>query len=418
MSRLDREARGHSADPKARFILYNHCNGIQKIHLDKSAVRSPTDFDLASFMTHFSPYQAELSVVQNLYCSPGAYLHGNASSALSCTQRGGNTGSFNGAAGISTMVVGGPTIDQLIATHLGQEERLRSLVLGHPLAITDGNCTQGTIIGRDKDQPVYPTLDPILAHQLVFGVAGQNQILIAQNKSYLDFLKDDIKGFQAELPASERQKLEQYLESVREVEQALSGGLGSCPDMESQPFDEVKPGTTHNSPAFWRYMCDLAVAALQCGATRQVSMLHSSGCVHLQYTFDGATRNHHEDVCHTDEGGEFMEKILGFHAEHFAYMYQKLKAIPEGGGTMADSLLMAWMSDSGGAHHGGTRSHTMVMLGKGNGAIRPGQWFRYPEEKHPLGRAHITLARATGLKLSSFGDGSDPCNGPLPELMT
>lgn len=423
--RLDREARG-AVDSTPRFILYNNANGLQKLHLDKSTVRLPQDFTLESFMTHFEPHKAELTVVQNLYCSLGEYLHGNASSALACAGR----GAADGATGVSEMVVGGPTVDQVIADQVSQQERLRSLVLGHPFDVNDGNCVQGTIVGRAKNDPVYPVLDAVRAHELVFGptqqgLPGQNEVLLARQKSYLDFIKDDINGFQAELPAAERQKLDQYLTSVREIERALAGGVSAtCPKLAVQSFgqgsadDAEGASVNSNNPAYWRYMCDLGVAALQCGATRQVTMLHSYGCVHLMYEFDGAERNHHEDVCHTDEAGDFMQKLLGFHAESVAYMYQKLKSVPEGAGTMADSLLMAWMSDGGGTHHNGTNSHAMIYLGKGNGRLKTGQWLRFDEKQHSLASAHLTTAQAMGLDLQTFGDGTDPCPGPLPGLLT
>jgi len=423
--RLDREAQG-AVTSVPRFILYNHSNGLQNFHLNKSAVRSPTDFTLSGFMTHFEPFKQELTVAQNLFCTAGAHLHGNSSSALSCTERGAEIS----VEGIMEMVVGGPTIDQWIASRLGQSSRLRSLVLGHPFDVSYGNCAQGTISGRAKNEPVYPTLDPVKAHQLIFGVQNQDEVLIQLQKSYLDFVKDDIQSFHAQLPGAERQKLEQYVESVREIERSLAGGLaGACPQIGAQEFTQKSEpdiqGELQNSnnPAFWRYMCDLGVAALQCGATQQLSMLHTYGCIHLMYEFDGVSRNHHFDVGHQDEQGTFMDKILGFHAEQVAYMYKKLKDVPEGAGTMADSLLMAWMSDGGGYHHGGNQAHSMIWLGKGSGRLQTGKWHRFVEAVGPnpaqyaLGRAHVTTAQALGLELNDFGDGTDPCSGPIPGVL-
>ncbi len=424
--RLDREARG-AVTTTPRFVLYNHGNGLQKVHLDKTQLQTPDSFQLASFMKHFEPFQSELTVAQNLYCTRGEYLHGNASSALSCTERGAELS----IEGVTDLVVGGVTIDQLIANELSKDSRLRSVVLGHPFDVSFGNCAQGTILGRARKEPVYPTLDPVKAHEQIFGVGNQDEVLVQLEKSYLDFLKDDIQTFQSELPVLEKQKLEQYLESVREIERALAGGVaGACPAIAPQEFTqgEAKDFQGHtqgsNNPAFWRYMCDLGVAALQCGATRQVTMLHTYACVHMMYEFDGVARNHHQDIGHGDEEGTFCEKILGFHAEQVAYMYQKLKQIPEGAGTMADSLLMAWLSDGGGYHHGGTQAHSMIWLGKGNGRLKTGQWRRFVEgvgpnfAEHALGRAHITTAQALGLELNEFGDGVDPCTGPLPGLLT
>lgn len=412
--RLDQEARGQF-ETTPRFVLYNHCNGLQTFHLNKSVVSSPTDFELAAFMTNFEPFKDELTVVERMYCGTGRYLHGNGSSALACANR----GQINGAAGISPRVVGGITIDQAIADHLGKDSRLRSLVLGHPLAQRGGNCVQGTIAGRANNEPVFPTLDPLQAHELVFGVGGQDEVLSELEQSYLDFVKDDIQVYSATLPGTERQKLDQYLESVREVERAIiSGEATNCEPLPTEEFPDAVEGTEHNNPAFWRYMIDLGVAALQCGATQQLTMLHSYGCVHLRYTFDGVTKNHHEQVSHEEENGPFMANILNFHAENVAYLYGRLKDIPEGNGSMADSTLLAWMSDGGGKHHDGAESHNMIYLGNGNGRLRSGQWLKLEQDAVPLGRAHLTAAHATGLELETFGDGTDPIESPIQELLS
>lgn len=417
--RLDQEARGQASN-KARFVYYNHCNSMQTTQLNKSMVSTPSDFELRGFMTEFEPHRADLTVVQRMHCQPGNYLHGNAHSAMSCTQRGDNTGAFGGGAGITDKLIGGATIDQVIANHLHDGERLRSLVLGHAQATRDANCTQGTIIGSAEDRPIYPTIDPVAAHESVFGVGGQDEVLVALEQSYLDFVKDDIQAFNQQLPSFERQKFEQYLESVRELERSLATGLSgaSCPNVEAQRFPNAEEGTTRNHPAYWNYMADLAVAAMQCGATRQVTMLHSFGCIHLRYTFDGATKNDHQEVCHKEEDGPFRENVLRFHAETLVHMYDRLKQIPEGSGTMADNTLMVWSSDGGGKHHRGNSTHNMVFLGRGNGALQGERWVKLGGGDYPLGSAHLTSALTMGLELETFGDGTDDVDRPIAEVLS
>lgn len=411
--RLDREARGVPNPDALRYLLYNHCNGLQNVHLDATSVDASGTPTFASFMEAFTPHRDDVTVVRNLYCTPGSYLHGNASSALSSAQRGTIT---DGAAGISTSVVGDITIDQLIANALYDAQatspKLRTLALGHPLVITNGNCVQGTILGTGPNEPVFPLLDAAQAHETVFGITNQDEVLVDLQKSYLDFVKDDIRAFEAELPTAEKQKMQQYLQSVREVEQSLTS-LANCEELPVPDFEQV----TENDPAFWRYMQDLAVVALSCGATRQVSMLHTYGCVHFSYTFDGVRRNHHEDVSHTDESGSFMEQILRFHADQVVYMYERLLDIPEGEGTMADNLLIQWGSDGGGSHHGGSSSHPIVWLGTAGGTMTGGRWIDYESGQYSLACGQLTAARAMGLDLQTFGDGSDPCDGPLPGVL-
>ena len=418
--RLDREARGQSS-ATPRHVLYNTCNGLTHSQLNKSKVNGPTNFTLNGFMSEFEPFKDDLTVLQNMYCGPGRYLHGNSSSALSCTKR----GKHGGGDGKSNVVVGGKTIDQTIADHIQQESPLRSVVLGHPVVQRSNNCIQGTVLGRALNEPVYPTLDPMKAHALVFGETNQDEVLVELEQSYLDFVKDDIAAYSASLPSQESQKVGQYLESFREIEKTLSGGaLGGCQALPTETFGDVGAGIggkaghfSDNNPKFWRYMADLGVAALQCGATRQLTMLHSYGCTHLHYTFDGQKKNHHA-MCHNDQGGAFVGKILGFHTETIAYMYGKLKEIPEGAGSMADSVLFQWMSDGGGSHHNGTKTHPTILLGRANGRVKGGQWLKLDPDKVPLGNAHVTAAQAMGLEINEFGDGSDPVNGPVAGVLS
>jgi hypothetical protein len=194
---LDREARGEPNPDALRYLLYNHANGLQNIHLDKTSVDAAGTPTFASFMEAFTPHRDQVTVVRGLYCTPGAYLHGNGSSALSCAQRGTIT---NGAAGISTSVVGGATVDQVIADALYETQagspKLRTLVLGHPLVIAEGNCVQGTVVGTGADEPVFPLLDAVQAHETIFGVTDQDEVLVGLQQSYLDFVKDDIQSFE------------------------------------------------------------------------------------------------------------------------------------------------------------------------------------------------------------------------------
>lgn len=415
MLRVDREARGQ-IDGRQRYILYNHCNGISPQELDKSDVRSTTDFDFGSFMTPFTPHKADVTVMMMMYCSPGKFLHGNRSGALACAGNG--------------RAVGGATIDQVIADHLHGGEPSRSIVLGHAQRIRSADCTQGTIIGRGNNEPVFPTIDPVVAHQQVFGVGGQDETLLKLRRSYLDFIKDDLQAFEATLPAAEQAKVQQYSQSIRELEQSFAGAVSgaSCATTPSQTFEGTESGSTRNNPEYWAYMCDLAAAALACGTTRQATLLHGSGCSHQTYNFDGDVRDHHQ-VCHDYYGygranknaqntPAYMRSILEFHARSVVRIYDRLKQVPEAGGSMADSLLIQWMSDGGGQHHHGTDEHNVIFLGRGNGKLATERWVRYKRRERPLGEAHLTSALAVGLELETFGNGSDNISNPLSEVLT
>lgn len=424
--RLDREAHGQ-LDSRPRFVLYNYANGIQTVQLDKSTVRSPTDFDLAGFMSPFEPYKSDVTVLQHMYNTVGQHTHGNASSFLSLEPRGGEPRKANGVTGTSK-IVGGATIDQVIAEHLHNDEPLRTLVLGHKIVASISNCSQGTIIGRGDNDPIFPITDPLKAHETVFGMGGnQAAVLVGLEKSYLDYIKDDVASFQATLPSSEQQKLEHYLTSVREIETAAAAV--STLDCDSAP-KEAHPNATNtlNNPEYWNYMVDLGAISLSCGATRQLSLVHTHTCIHLDYMLNGRRLDHHEHLGHQDESGDTMRQVMQFHTENVARLWKRMKETPEGAGTMADNMLVHFSSDCGGLHHRGSGMHNIVYLGNAGGKWKSGQWIamkrspggsgaRPAAGARPLGEAYITVAQALGLNLQTFGSGRDPVKNTFSEIL-
>ena len=426
LTRLDREAHGQ-ASSKPRFVLYNYANGIQSVQLDKSTVRSPTDFDLAGFMTPFEPYKSDLTVLQHMYNTVGQHTHGNASSFLSLQPRGGEPRKANGVVGTSK-IVGGATIDQVLARHLHGDEPLRTLVLGHKLVASNNNCSQGTIVGRGDKDPIFPITNPLDAHETVFGVGGnQATVLVGLEESYLDYIKDDVASFQATLPGAEKQKLEHYLTSVREIETAAAA-IATL-DCKAGPKEAHRDATsTLNNEDYWNYMVDLGAVALACGATRQLSLIHTHACIHMYYMLNGKRLDHHEHLGHQDEAGENMRKVMQLHSESVARLWKRMKETPEGAGTMADNMLVHFSSDCGGLHHRGSGMHNIVYLGDAGGKWKSGQWIKMKRSPggsgakpaagaRALGEAYITVAQALGLNLETFGSGRDPVKNTFTEIL-
>jgi hypothetical protein len=223
----------------------------------------------------------------------------------------------------------------------------------------------------------------------------------------------EIKAVNATLPLAQREKLDLYLSSVRALEEELALKMKGD---ETACVAPAKPSTTEtsrvNNPALWKTFLDLGIAALRCGLTRQVTLLHSYGCIHYTYTFDGVSKNHHEQVCHQEEEGPFMTKILAWHAAQVAYIYEQLQASGD-----ADETVVMWMSDGGGQHHNGTSKYPIIALGKPGRVIKTGQYVTYPEGKVSLARFHLTMANAFGSPITRFGDGTDPGTDPLTELI-
>lgn len=427
---LEAQAQGDAGASK-KFILYNHANGFQLSQIRQTTRRSNTDFTLSGCLAPLAEFRSELNILEQFHVTPGSYLHGNQASALSCSNRGSIS---DAGTGQTTNSVVSETIDQLIARTVSSKDRFHSLALGHPFAMTSGNCAPDkTILGAKNGTLIFPEADPLKAYTKIFSgfvaptadAATQAEAArqLAIKKSHLDYLRQDIARINAALPSAQKAKLEQYLDSLRALEMRLApvAATASC-SVPSKPSTPA-PTRNTNSPELWKIMCDLAVAALSCGQTHQVSLLHSFGCMHMVYQFDGESWNHHEQVCHNKgpaggEDGAFASKILAFHASNVAYLFKQLKAIKEGSGTLADNTLILWMSDGGGRHHNGSSMHPAVLLGTAGKALRTGNYLTFADGKRPLADVHMTAAKAMGVTLSSFGDGTDPGSGIITELMS
>lgn len=415
------EARAQTLSPRRRFIVYSHANGLQLAKVRETTWDPAGGFRFAGCLAPLARHARDLTVLEQFFCTNGAYLHGNLSAAYTCSSRGTIRDSGSGAA---TRLAGGASIDQVIAAEISRGSRFPSLVMGMPFSVSGGNCSYGALMATGDNKPVYPDVDPAKVYARLFGVTGAvngAELLtrLKARRSQLDHLLAEIKELEATLPARERQKLQQYLESLsaleREIATQAATPQGECRAAAPSP-GPARVGS--NDPRLWKTFLDLAIAALRCNQTQQISLVHTYGCVHLSYNFDGVSKNHHETVCHQEETGPFLTRILAWHAEQVAYLYDQLKQIPEGGGTMADSTLLMWMSDGGGRHHNGTRMHPVVLLGRAGGRWRAGQYRTWAQNQVSLARVHCTVANAMGLPLKTFGDGRDPCEGPLGELLS
>jgi hypothetical protein len=158
---------------------------------------------------------------------------------------------------------------------------------------------------------------------------------------------------------------------------------------------------------------DVTFNAQQCGLTRVSIVFFSAGFEpHHLYKFLGDTIGHHKQ-CH-DNNDAMIAKIDSYVVSQVADMWKRLKAAPEGNGSMADSSLLMLVNTGGGVHHGGAGSHAMVLVGSAGGAIKSGRYLSYAKGKHCIGDAYASIATAMGVPTEKFGDKSV---GPLPGLL-
>ena len=202
-------------------------------------------------------------------------------------------------------------------------------------------------------------------------------------KSVLDFVLQDAKQLEGRVSSNDKQKLDEYLTSIREIElrvqqaEKLSNGHSRLID------DIVLPdGVPDSAQEHLRLLGDMMVLAFQTDVTRVCSFMFANAGSNRSYREIGIQDGHHSLSHHQSrqEKLDQLAKINRFHIEQFAYILQRLQATEEGDGNLLDRSMIVYGS---GISDGNRHNHDdlpVLLAGRGNGAIRPGRHIVYPQD--------------------------------------
>lgn len=308
----------------------------------------------------------------------------------------------------------GTTVDQVAAKAIGQETRLPSLELAMDLMQTVGQCDNGyacvyqnNLSWSSPTTPLPAEAHPRLVFEKLFGEGGsreERQAALRKQASLLDFMKEDLASVKRELGSADRVLIDDYLESVREVERRIQ--LAETGVRENPEPDLDRPvGVPAAYADHARLMFDLQVLAMRSDVTRVITFQLARETSNRTYPEIGVPDPHHPLSHHGNDPGkiERMSKINAFHVSLFAGYLEKLAATPEGEGTLLDHSLILYGSGMGNPNlHDHTNLPVLVAGGASSG-IRGNRHIRY-EKATPLANLHLTLLDRAGVKVDSFGD--------------
>ena len=378
-------------------------------------------FDLPAILQPMAPFRDDLLVLSGLTCDKGRPHgdgggdHARASSAFLTGCQARKTAGANFRSGVSA--------DQVAASRLGEQTRLPSLELGIERYRGTGNCDSGyscvyehTISWRSPTSPLPNEVDPRLVFDRLFSERPNDPDRLKRNRlraSVLDAVMEDARGLNNRLGGADRQKLDQYLSCVRELELRIARAEILPP--VQPPAGTVKP---QQAPAdlaeHFRLMCDLMVLAFQTDVTRIITCMFGREGSEQKYRMVGISEGHHELTHHRNNPDKIakVRTINTFHIQQFAYLLGKLKSIPEGEGTLLDNCMIAYGSgNSDGNRH--THENLPVLLaGKGGGSLKTGRHIRYPRET-PVNNLWLAMLDRMGAPTESLGDST----GLLPETV-
>jgi Protein of unknown function (DUF1552) len=302
----------------------------------------------------------------------------------------------------------GKSADQYAAEQYGKATRLASIELGTESGRAAGSCDSGyacaysnNISWRSPTQPMPKEVNPKLAFDRLFGKGGAEDQRAIQ-KSILDVVAEDAKQLREQLGGTDRQKLDQYFSSVRDVEQRIER-LNKPIELDS---GVTEPGSKPADIAeHIRVMYDLMVIAFKTDTTRIATFMLGNEGSNAAYPMIDVKEGHH-NLSHHQNDADKMAKIAAidkFFAEQFAYFVKQLRETADGEGSLLDSSLIVY----GGAIRDGNRHdhHDLPLLlaGGGGGMVTRGRAYSYSTET-PLNNLYLTMLNRIGVKLDKLGD--------------
>lgn len=308
----------------------------------------------------------------------------------------------------------GTTVDQIAAQHLGRETRLPSLELAMDLLTTVGQCDNGyacvyqnNLSWSSPTTPLPAEAHPRVAFERLFGDGGTSAERLAElrkSASLLDWVKEDIARLQKKLGPDDRGKVNEYLDTVREVERRIQKAEAATADSPLHDLDRpVGVPAAYGDHA--RLMFDLQVLAMQGDVTRVMTFQLARETSNRSYPEIGVTEAHHP-LTHNNGNPVMLAKVAQineFHVGLFAYFLEKLKATPDGDGTLLDHSLYLYGS---GMSNGDKHDHVnlpVLVAGGGAGTLKGGRHIRYAQPA-PLANLHLSLLDRAGVRVDSFGD--------------
>jgi hypothetical protein len=306
----------------------------------------------------------------------------------------------------------GSSVDQVVAQRIGRRTKVPSLVLGCEKANPSVHKNYSMLYSShiSWSSPTTPTpleVYPALAFDQLFNDSAQQG-----DKSVLDAVLADAKDFRRDISRLDQQKLDEYLNSVREVEQRIqrAGKRGELqgwrPTLTEPNLPRPKDGYPQDIVEHMRLMCDILVLAFQTDTTRICTLKLNNDHGTLRFPHLGVDYMIHHLLSHNDSADWL--KVNRFFLEQMAYIARKLDSIQEGERTLLDNSMLMLCSSMLTGHHDASQL-PVVMLGGGGGRFPGGQNLDYlGKPDRQMCRLYLSMMDKMGVHLDKFGDATEP----------
>ncbi|MEZ4425489.1 MAG: DUF1552 domain-containing protein [Gemmatimonadota bacterium] len=310
----------------------------------------------------------------------------------------------------------GTSIDQLHAQRFGQETVLPSLQLCIESTDKGGGCDYNyscsytdSISWASPTTPLPMIRSPRTAFDLLFGAGGsaeERALRRRTHRSILDWVAGEISDMKRDLGAEDRRRVDQYLESVREIERRIQRVESQNTSGEPRELPDAPPGVPDSFTEHMRLMFDLQVLAFQTDVTRTVSFKTGRDASNRTFPESGSDKAFHPASHHGGKEKSILEfnTICQFRVGQLAYFLERLQATTDGESSLLDQSLVLWGSPMGDANVHNHRRCPLVVFGGANGEHRGGMHIQAPDGT-PMANVFVSLLHRLGHDdLPAFGD--------------
>jgi hypothetical protein len=310
----------------------------------------------------------------------------------------------------------GVSLDQVHARQYGQDTVLPSLQLCIEPTDKGGGCDYNyscaytdSISWASPDTPLPQVRNPRAVFDMLFGAGGSEAERVARRRSHrsiLDWVQGEVAHVKKQLGATDQQRVERYLDSVREIERRIQLVEAQNSSGEERELPEAPAGVPDSFREHMELMFDLQVLAFESDTTRVVSFKTGRDASNRAFPESGSDSGFHPASHHGDREDRIMEfnKISQYRVSMLAHFAERLKTTMDGDSSLLDQTVVMWGSPMGDANLHNHRRCPLFFLGRGNGALQGGLHYKAPDGT-PMANVFVSLMQGMGhTNLTSFGD--------------
>ncbi len=319
-----------------------------------------------------------------------------------------------------TDIRAGTSVDQVAAARIGDQTRIASLEIGCEAGSMAGNCDSGyacvyssTMSWKSPTQPLPKEVNPKLVFGRLFGAEGASEraARATARRSILDFIREDSKSLTNKVGTGDKQKLDEYFTSIREIELRMERA-SRMPPLPAPAGVKPPEGIPESQAEYLRLMCDLLVLAFQADVTRVCTFAFANEGSNKSYPEIGVNEGHHE-LSHHGHDPEKIRKVRDinrFHIAQLARLLTRLKSIPEGDGTLLDHCMIAYGSGNSDGDRHNHDDLPIILAGRGGGTIKTGRHLRLAGET-PVTNLWSSMLERMDVRVPFVGDSTGSLAG-------